>query len=278
MDINSFPMWIVWCLVIVGGVICFTVFAFLISRRYIHVDILKKHHELAGFIIGAFGVLYSVILGFTIVSSQDRYGQIVSKIDQEAYLAADLLRSTFVFPEKDRSEMHKGIAGYIKSVIEDEWPLMYQKKESPLTLLKLEKMWNVFYQFIPNTEREKLWLAKTLDILLDFNNARLKRIYSSWDSLGMLSWCALIIGGAILIILMFFVGTENIIANLILMILFTGYFSFMIFVVYSLDNPFRDPDKIKPNAYKIIYNYYEKARGNLISPEDSNGVPYPDVE
>lgn len=273
MKIFSIPMWAIYCSLFIAGLIFFGIFVFFVVRRYFHHELLKKHHDLAGFIFATFGVLYSVFLGFTIVNSQDHYGQIISQIDQEAYLSADLFRMAFPLPEKIRVQMQNGITEYIKSVIEDEWPLMYKKMESPITLKKLEEMWVPYYSFTPGTEHEKLWLTESLRVLVQYNSARLKRIYSSWDSLGGLSWAALVSGGIILMSFLFFFGTENAFAHILMNSVFIGYFGFMLFVVYSLDNPFRPPQKINPTAYEVVYNYYKTARGRSISPEDSqNGL------
>jgi len=66
---------------------------FFIVRRYIHFSILKKHHDLAGFVIGVFGVLYSVFLGFTIVNTQQNLNHIISQVEEEAYLSESIFQS-----------------------------------------------------------------------------------------------------------------------------------------------------------------------------------------
>jgi hypothetical protein len=140
------------------------------------------------------------------------------------------------------------------------------------TLKKLEEIWRPFYAFKPTSEAEKLWLAQGLQILIEFNNARLERIYSSWNSLGTLSWIALVFGAVILVSILFFLATENFRAQLSINILFVCYFTFMIYTVYLLDNPFRAPQKIEPKAYEVVFDYYEKTRGKLISPEEARNI------
>ena len=102
------------------GVIFAITIVFLIVRRFVHHDILKKHHDIAGFVIGVLGVLYGVLLSFTIISSQNQVVQIVTQVDEEAYLIADLYRIVQVFPEKPKSEMIRTLWNYLKSVIDEE--------------------------------------------------------------------------------------------------------------------------------------------------------------
>jgi len=75
---------------------------------------------------------------------------------------------------------------------------MKKREENPITLDKLEAIWQAFSEFQPRTEQEKLWYAKSIEFLLKQSSARLERIYSSWESIGVLPWIALIIGGIIL--------------------------------------------------------------------------------
>lgn len=266
------PTWIILFSVIVLGSIFLGLLVFTIIRRCVHHDILKKHHDLAGFIIGTLGVLYSVFLGFTIVHAQDRYAQITSQVNKEAYLSADLYRIAGIFPEK-KEEIRNAIGAYLKSVIEDEWPLMSQKKENLETLKKLEDLWKPFYNLRLKSEEDKIWFSQALQLLFDFNSARLARIYSSWNSLSVFSWIALIVGAIILVSLLFFFGTENKRAHFVLNSLFIGYIALMIFTVYTFENPFEPPQAIQPKAYEIVYNYYHENEKKLMSPEEETILP-----
>jgi len=254
---------------LIFAIVCLILFnlIFFLVRRFVHFDVLKKHHDLAGFVIGTLGTLYSVLLGFSIVSAQERLGLIVSKVNEEAYLSADLYRTTLVFPQDTRAHMQNSILSYIDSVIHDEWPLMQQQLESPITLEKLEQLWALFYQFQPQTEQEKIWFNQAITTLTALNSARLERIYSSWDTLNTLSQLALFGGGLVLISFLLFFGTENLLSQLAINGLFIIYLAFMMYVVYSLDKPFSNSQPIQPKAYEIIYNYYTQTRGKPLSPE-----------
>jgi len=268
MNILKIDNWYIICFGAIIGVVIITNIVFSIVRKFINFEILKKHHELAGFIVSVLGVLYSVILGFTIVNSQQNLKNIVLQVDEEAYLSESLFQSAKIFPEKERAEIQDRVMAYIKSIIEEEWPLMKKKMESSLTLMKLEEMWRAFYNFQPKTEKEKMWYSRSVEFLLKQNSARLKRIYSTWQSIGILFWMALIVGGLILISFLFFFGTENILAHRLLISFFSGYFAFILVVIYALDNPFNEPIKLQPKAYQVIYNYDVKTRGTTISPEE----------
>ena len=267
MNIFGTSNWIFTCLFIIVGTIFIANLIFFTVRRFIHFSVLKKHHDFAGFIVGVFGVLYSVFLGFTIVNSQQNLNNIVLRVNEEAYLSESIFQSANVFPEKEKAKIQNKVMSYVKSIVEEEWPLMSKKMENPYTLIKLEKMWKTFYNFHPQTEQEKLWYAQSVALLLKQSSARLKRIYSTWESIGILPWLALIIGGIVLILFLFFFGTENTKTHVIIISLVSSYIAFMLFIVYSFDNPFRNPINVQPKAYQIIYNYDTKTKNSTISPE-----------
>jgi hypothetical protein len=47
----------------------------LIVRRWVAVEVLERHNEVAGFIYAVIGVVYAVLLGFTAIIVWERFNQ-----------------------------------------------------------------------------------------------------------------------------------------------------------------------------------------------------------
>jgi hypothetical protein len=78
-----------------------------------------------------------------------------------------------------------------------------------------------------------------------------------------------LIGGALVICsFLFFFGTENSRVHIIINALFIVYIALMIYAVALFNDPFRSKGGIKPNAYRIVLNYYSEDREKGISPEE----------
>jgi hypothetical protein len=247
-------------------IIVFNLF-FLLIRRWIHIDVMKKHHELAGYVISVLAVLYSIFLGLTAANAQQSHEKIISKVDKEAYLLADLLMITKSFPEAEGEKIQKTIKSYIYSVIVDEWRLMEYKQESPKTLQKLDEFMKPIYSYNPKSTDSELWFAEFLSILSKFNSSRLERVYSSWDSLGAVSWMVVISGAVLIGISLLFFGAENLLAHIMLNSLFISYLVIMILSIFVFNYPFSGPEKISSRAYEIVYNFYNEDHKHIISPE-----------
>ena len=65
-------------------------------------------------------------------------------------------------------------------------------------------------------------------------------------------WTLLIVGGVITVCFMFFFGLENLAIQMIMTGLLAGYLSFILFLVYTLDNVFKEPAAIKPTSLEQV--------------------------
>ena len=267
--LTSNHYWFLYCLGLIVIVVFTASSVFLVVRSSVSHDTLRKHHDIAGYVIGTLGVLYSVFLGFTIVDTQDSYGTIIDRVNREAYLLDDLYHQANVLPYERKIQVQKSIREYVKTVIDKEWKLMAKKEESLKAIQKMDKIWSHFYSYRPKTETEKIWLGTTVNTLLKLNSARLERIYSSWNSLGPFIWISLIVGAIVIIILLFFFGTENARAHLLINGLFVGFLTFLLYVIYSLNSPFKPPYAVEPLAYEVIIAYYDENPTSEVSPEKS---------
>jgi len=71
-------------------------------------------------------------------------------------------------------------------------------------------------------------------------------------------WSLLIIGALITIGFMFFFGLENLRSQMLMTALLAGYISFMLYLVYSLDNVYTGPEAIQPTALEQVYTLFDR--------------------
>lgn len=239
---------------------------FMLFRKKFDITELKEHHEVAGFIITTLGALYGVIVAFTIVNAQEHTTSLRRGVHQEAYMAANLFKTSEAIPVL-RDEIHKKLYLYLKSVADNEWKFMSEKKEDTQTLGRLKDIWYAFYSYQPKSEVERIWFTQSLETLEEMNQARLVRVYDSWEYLDSLSWLALIVGGVIMIGFLFFFGTKNTRFQLAINAAFVFLITFLFMVTYLFNHPFAPPVKISPKSYRIIYDYY-KTHGIYEEPDN----------
>lgn len=222
------------------------------ARKYVSIHELKKNHDAAGFTFSIIGVLYSVILGFTVINVQGRYNDLLESIHTEAVYLADLYRDASFFPPKDREAIRGSLREYIDYIIEKEWRHSSSRSVHFQTSFLMTKIWNQYHQIELVDEKMSLWYAETISKLDNLMNARLKRQFNSWQHLSGMLWTILIIGGGITICFMFFFGLENLRSQMLMTSLLAGYLSLILYLVYTLDHAFEGPGRLSPDALKQV--------------------------
>jgi predicted membrane chloride channel (bestrophin family) len=105
------PMWF-WGILLIGGTVILSVAGSLLVRRFIPVEALERHNEVAGFIYAVIGVVYAVLLGFAAITVWERYDKAQAGVEQEANDLADLYRDAETFPDDVRAVLEAQIRTY----------------------------------------------------------------------------------------------------------------------------------------------------------------------
>ena len=219
-----------------------------IVRKVANFKVLKAHHDVAGVVFTNLGVLYAVLLGFTVVNVQQRFDKIKEISQVESGILADLFRDAEVFQEKDRIALRKALRNYVENVITKEWPSMASGAVHLETSEQLHNIWNVYYQMEIRNEKDKIWYAQSISRLNDLMNSRLARLIGSRESLGDEMWTLLIFGGIVMVIFIWFFGFEKIYLQILMATVLATSTSFLLFLIYSLDTIFTGTVSIAPSA------------------------------
>lgn len=251
------PSWVLTACFIVLVSILLSLGLLWLIRKFVPIHTLKKSHDVVGFTFSIVGVLYSVILGFTVISVQDRHNKMLEASHSEAILLADLYQDAAFFPIADRKAIRSSLRQYVDHVITEEWWLSSEKKIHFKTRTCLREIWESYYNVDLQSEKMNIWYTESISKLNSFLSVRLSRQFSAWEHLGGMMWTLLIIGALITLSFMFFFGLENLHSHMLMTALLAGYLSFMLFLVYSLDNVFKGPQGVKPEALQEVYLLFD---------------------
>lgn len=252
------PYWILSASVAVVASIIFWCGALWVVRRKISIDQLKKNHDVAGFTFSIIGVLYSVILGFTVVSVQERYNRSIETLHTEATVLADLYREAEIFPEPSKDLVRSTLRQYVSYVVNEEWHLPKDKRMHVGAQKILKKLWDSYFKVSLNNDIQKTWYQESITKLDDLMNARLEREFNSWDHLGSMMWSLLLSGAVVTILFMFFFGLENLRSQMLMTALLAGYLAFILFLVFSLDHTFKGPEKTTPVVMEQLSELFDR--------------------
>lgn len=254
--ILSLP-WYLAAGIIVFVISIFAIIGLFFTHTRFNVKILKEHHEVSGYIFNIIGVVYAVLLGFTISNVQQRFDSLHKTVETEAQIVLDLYRDAEIFPLQNQQEVRRALYHYAHEVVHNEWTLMNNGICSSRAVDLMHNIWVAYYKMNPSSEKERIWYSQSIAQLNDFNSVRLVRVYSCRESLGPLIWSLLIVGGFMTIASVYFFCIKSFPLKILMTLFVTAIISFMIFIILALNHPFCGDMGIKPEAMRAAIEMFD---------------------
>ena len=256
--VASLPLWLS-----VGIVFGFSLAAAwgLVSfvRRRAPYPAFKENNELVGFSYAVLGLIYGVLLAFTIVVGWERFAETERTVMREATVLSELWRDVNVFPPAERDEIHSNLMAYVQSVADDEWPEMGARgRAHPRTAQIYEQLWERTYVLYPETKIQEAYLTEVLgDINQLSANRRLRLFYSRAEIVGIL-WLVLLVGAVPTVgCTLLFANRHGWVQGLVTMsILLIVLLSLL--VALSLQYPFTGDVSIRPEAFRELLDAFHQ--------------------
>lgn len=198
----------------------------------------RRHHDVAGFTFGIVGVVYAVLLGFTVVNVNDRFNEIQMNLIQESSLMLKLYRDAEGVPKENRDKIRNLIKTYALTIYGEEIKEQEEGRESKKAYSYLASIWEELYRVNPETETQKVWFAESVHQMNDLANYRVLRIFNMTQSLGGMMWALLVGGALITVFFMYFFYVESFLVHALLTAFLTGTIAFMLFLILNLDTAY----------------------------------------
>jgi hypothetical protein len=232
-----------------------SVWGFATIRKLVPHRVRQTHSELTGVIFQVLAMAFTVLLAFVVVISWQNFEAATAHVETEANCVVDLHRNSAAFPEPSQSAIRVLVKEYVRAVVEDEWPLLAESKESITAHAALMKMWDFYTHFEPATEREKVFFAASVKKLETLRETRRLRIVDSKAQVHPMLWFILILGGIITMGFTFFLGSENFVAHTVMASMLAVILSLVLFAVLLFDFPFTGSLRIGPETFRQIISY-----------------------
>lgn len=240
---------------IVGSAVLISILGLLIVRKLIPHHRLKLHNDVAGPIFGTIGVVYAVLLAFTVVIVWENFDKTELNVQKEANCLVDLYRDAEVFPLSCRQSIRKELDEYAKGVTQEEWKAMAIGEPSASVNRIVKGMWQVYSNYLPQTETEKAFFQESVHKLNELDELRRMRLIDARTGVNELLWFVLVVGGLITIFFAFIFGAENLKAQIIMTVFLAVLISLILFTILSLDFPFTGSLTISKDIFeRIIIN------------------------
>ena len=248
--LSSLPFWqLVALIVVIPTVVAIS--AQLLIRRWVGVDKLAKNNEIAGFKFATVGVIYAVLLAFTVIAVWEKFSEAENAVADEAAAIAALHHYTDG-DDREALAVRAALANYLRAAIEDDWPAMSRESESPVTEHALDSLYAAAMVLSRNGSRQTADMAEVFRQLDAVTAARRTRLHLATGVVPNVIWIALFMGALLTVGFTLFFGSENPVAQVSM----TGVLSVLVttglVVILSIDHPFTGPVYIHPDPLTSV--------------------------
>ncbi|RPI37255.1 MAG: DUF4239 domain-containing protein [Nitrospiraceae bacterium] len=233
----------------------------------------KENNELVGFTYAIYGLIYGVLLAFTIVVAWQRFEETEKLVLHETTILSGLWRDSIVARPFIRDNIQKNLIGYAQSVVDDEWPAMAARgRAHPKTEEVYERLWAITYVFEPKTKIQEAYMDHFLGRMNELSATRRLRILHSRVEVHSVLWLVLLIGAVPTVAYPLLFSNEHawvqvVIMGCIMMIVMLG-----LLVTLSLQHPFSGEVSIQPDAFRdLLDSFHHRLLTPPVSVEPPSG-------
>ena len=249
--VNALPAWLL-CIIITSAYIALSVAGLLIIRKIYPHHKSKPHNDVAGFIFATLGVMYAVLLAFTVVIAWQDYDKANEITSNEANCLASLYRDSSSFAPELRVQLKSELVTYVHAIVHDEWHTMATGRRSPAVQASQEKLWSFYAGLDPQNEAQKIFLAESVKKMNQAGELRRQRILYASSGVHPILYFVLFVGSFITILFAMLFGTENLIPHLVMTVLLAAMIGMIIFTILAMDYPFTGTISIKPDVFSTV--------------------------
>jgi hypothetical protein len=209
-------------------------------------------NDLVGYALGAFGVFYGLLLGLLAVATYQNAANVEDNVAREAASLGALYRDVSSYPQPIRADLQKRLQDYTRFVIDKAWPAQRRGEVPQGSVQMMDEFQQVLTQFEPATKGQEIVHAETLRQFNDMILLRRLRINAIHAGIPGVMWYVVAVGAVIntLLILSFRMRFD---IHLVIGGMLSFFVGVVIFMIASMDNPFRGEVSVGPDAFELIY-------------------------
>jgi hypothetical protein len=249
------PNWL-FCAVIVGAFIAFSLTGQLIVRRFLprwYGD--KDYNDIVGQFLSASGVFFGITLGLLSVGAWENFTAVDDAVTAEATAVSVLYRTVTNFPEPHRTVLTGQLRDYTRQEIDRSWP-MQRAGENPGVVGHgaLNAISHYLSHVEPQSEGQKILQGEAVHQFSNMIESRRKRLANVSTQLPPIVWIVVIGGSALNLSLMWLFVVGNPRLHDLLTSILACLLGLLVFLLAVMDFPFRGEFSVGPESFELIYH------------------------
>ncbi|MGD9294644.1 MAG: DUF4239 domain-containing protein [Roseobacter sp.] len=204
------------------------------------------------YVTSGFSLFYGLLLGLLTVAAYQNSERVKESIFNEATALGSLYAQLNVYPEPFRSDVKWNMRDYTLYTIHKDWPAHAEGKILSGGYTRAEAIRRKLTEFVPQNVADEIVHTEVVSSFQDFADARQRRLAGVVTAIPKVLWQAVLIGGAISILLMTILRIR-ILQHLVLGSITALFLGVILFVITTLDRPLRGEAALQPDPFKMLW-------------------------
>lgn len=248
---------VLYAILFIGGAVLYGIVGVLIGRKLVHRHVAEGHNDVLVPIFLTAGVIYAVLLGFTVIAEWEFYDSAKNNTAEEAALLVPLYRQTRVMIEDKGDQMRHLLRSYAEHVVEG-WDGFRDGKRNTSAGADANQIVQVFSTMAPTTKARELVAQQFLQTFSQMILNRNKRYAHSVESLSPLMWVGITVGGLVTIGFTFMLYMERRWPHVFAVTVMSALIGLLLFVAGLFSRPFQGPLAIDPGPFEQVLAVFDQ--------------------
>lgn len=251
--IYDLPSWLL-ASTVMGAFVAFDLIGLLSFRKLIVTRLVPlAQNELVSYYLSAAISLYGITLGLIAVGTWETFSDADKIVSEEAASIAALYRDVSYYPEPHRTQLTSQLKHYNRAVIDVSWPEQKTGKVPEGDTHIISEFQRTLYTFVAKSQNESVIHAEAMrqfNRVVEFRRVRLQGVASG---LPAILWFVILFGAAVSIGTTWFFQTDRFRVQLVMSVMLSALLGSLVFLIASLDNPYRGELSVGPDAFELVY-------------------------
>ncbi len=227
-------------------------------RRRVDGDILRRNHEVAGFVYSVIGAIFAVTVALMVDTVHDEYIAAERCAASEAVATGTLYHLASWFPEQDGKPLRQNLRNYVNAVVGPEWARMEQpnNRMAPEAETAFGEISASLRALKPETVQQQAVYQTMIQQFTALQEFRYARLYGKRYELPFPLWFSVIFGGIVTIGFTLFFSMHSTKAQVLLIFFVSAMIWSNIIIISEVHYPFNGIGVTPPRAMLMLQSKF----------------------
>lgn len=209
-------------------------------------------NSVVGNTLSSYSLFYGLLLGLISVATYQNFSSLSDNVSKEASVIAVLYRDFTSYDPPFREELQNRMRAYVRTTIDEDWAVQRRGLVPAGGSAKVTDLYKKLTAYEPQRAGQQILHTQTMREFSSFIETRRTRLANIPGGIPGALWYVVLMGAA-LNILLFWMFDMRFLIHLLLGGIVAFFLGVVMFIIVSLDSPFRGDVSVGPDPLEEVY-------------------------